>query len=258
MALRAEGVSLSLHGKTLLQATDFQLEAGTISAICGPNGAGKSSLLRLLSADIAPSSGRVSLNGRSLASWAPLARAQTLAVLPQHTALNFAFAVEEVVALGRTPHASGRRRDRQIVDAALRAMDSTHLRARCYTDLSGGEQQRVQLARVLAQLWEASPHGERHLLLDEPTASLDLAHQALVLEMVQDFAAQGVAVCLVVHDLNLAARCADRLLLMRDGAIVASGSPLEVLSEATLQAVFDVEVQVLTHPQRAVPLVVQL
>ena len=257
MALRAEGVSLSIHHKRLLQSTDFCLEGGEIVAICGPNGAGKSSLLRLLSADIHASGGRVSLNDRPLASWAARARAQTLGVLSQQTHLNFAFSVEEVVTLGRTPHASGRLRDQQIVTAALRAVASDHLRVRCYTDLSGGEQQRVQLARVLAQLWEPSPHGERFLLLDEPTASLDLAHQALVLDVVKDFAAQGVGVCLVVHDLNLAARCADRLLLLREGDIVAAGSPVEVLTEATLQAVFDVKVQVLTHPQRAVPLVVQ-
>ncbi|MBL4780801.1 MAG: heme ABC transporter ATP-binding protein [Porticoccaceae bacterium] len=257
MALRAEGVSLSIHHKTLLQTTDFQLDGGEIVAICGPNGAGKSSLLRLLSGDVKPGTGRVSLNARSLASWAPRQRAQTLGVLPQHTNLSFAFAVEEVVALGRTPHASGRRRDQQIVDAALQAVASTHLRSRCYTDLSGGEQQRVQLARVLAQLWEPSPHGERFLLLDEPTASLDLAHQALVLDVVKEFAAQGVGICLVVHDLNLAARCADRLLLLREGGIAAAGSPVEVLTETTLQAVFDVQVQVFTHPQHTVPLVVQ-
>ena len=256
MALCAEGASLSIHHKTLLQATDLQLAAGEISAICGPNGAGKTSLLRVLSGDASPSTGLVSLNKQPLANWAATDRAQTLAVLPQHSSLEFAFAVEDVVALGRTPHNSGYRHDRQIVSAALTAVDGEQLRQRNYIALSGGEQQRVQFARVLAQLWEPSPHGERHLLLDEPTASLDLAHQALLLAVLKDFAAQGVGICVVVHDLNLAARMADRLLIMQDGAIVASGSPAEVLQTELIARVFGVQVEVIAHSKHETPLVV--
>ncbi len=257
MTLQTAAASLKAGEKTLLQATDLHLQGGEISAICGPNGAGKTSLLRVLSADAGPTEGQVHLNGRPLHAWDARLRAQTLAVLPQHSTLNFAFAVEDVVALGRTPHTSGYQRDKAIVGAALAAVDSTHLQGRRYTDLSGGEKQRVHLARVLAQIWEPSAQGDRHLLLDEPTASLDLAHQALLLEVVKRFAAEGVGVCLVVHDLNFAARCADRLLLMREGAIVASGSAQEVLTVATVEAVFDVEVQIMAHPQHGTPLVIQ-
>lgn len=257
MSLSTVAAALSVGNSVLLQPTNLTLKGGEITAICGPNGAGKTSLLRLLSADARPSSGGVSLNGRELSRWRVKERAQILAVLPQHSRLNFAFAVEDVVALGRSPHASGRQRDQQIVDAALAAVDSGHLRGRCYTDLSGGEQQRVHLARVLAQIWQPSVHGERHLILDEPTASLDLAHQALLLEVVKRFAVEGVAVCLVVHDLNLAARCADRLLLMRAGAVVASGTPSEVLTVEAVRAVFDVDAQLIAHPQSGVPLVLQ-
>ncbi|MBQ0719859.1 MAG: heme ABC transporter ATP-binding protein [Gammaproteobacteria bacterium] len=257
MSLNTAAATLRVGKSVLLQPTSLTLKGGEITAICGPNGAGKTSLLRLLSADVRPSSGGVSLNGRELSQWRAQDRAQTLAVLPQHSSLNFAFAVEDVVALGRSPHASGRQRDQQIVSAALAAVDSGHLRGRCYTDLSGGEQQRVHLARVLAQIWQPSAHGERYLLLDEPTASLDLAHQALLLDVVKGFAAEGVGVCLVVHDLNLAARCADRLLLMRAGEVVASGPPAEVLTVAAVKAVFDVDVQLLAHPQSGAPLVIQ-
>jgi len=256
MALHAEGASLSIHHKMLLQVTDLQLVAGEITAICGPNGAGKTSLLRVLTGDASPSTGQVSLNSQPLANWAATDRAQTLAVLPQHSSLEFAFAVEDVVALGRTPHNTGYRHDRQIVSAALAAVDGEQLQQRNYIELSGGEQQRVQLARVLAQLWEPSPHGERHLLLDEPTASLDLAHQALLLEVLKGFAAQGVGICVVVHDLNLAARLADCMLIMQDGKIVASGAPAEVLQTELIGRVFGVQVELLAHPQHETPLVV--
>ncbi len=257
MALTTAAATLSVGKTMLLQPTDLTLKDGEITVICGPNGAGKTSLLRVLSADVRPTAGQVNFNGCPLAQWDARARAQSLAVLPQHSSLDFAFAVEDVVALGRTPHKSGYKRDKEIVGAALNAVDSAHLQTRTYTDLSGGEKQRVHLARVLAQVWEPSAYGDRHLILDEPSASLDLAHQALLLDVVKRFAAEGVGVCLVVHDLNLAARCADRLLLMRDGAIVASGVPAEVLTEAAVKAVFDVEVQLITHPQSGAPLVIQ-
>ncbi len=256
MALCAEGASLTIQHKTLLQATDVQLVAGEITAICGPNGAGKTSLLRVLAGDASLSSGRVCLNDQPLAHWVATDRAQTLAVLPQHSSLEFAFAVEDVVALGRTPHNSGYQYDRQVVSAALAAIDGEQLRQRNYMALSGGEQQRVQLARVLAQLWEPSPHGERHLLLDEPTASLDLAHQVLLLNVLKNFAAQGVGICVVVHDLNLAARMADRLLIMQNGSIVASGSPAEVLQAELIAHVFGVHVELVAHPKHEIPLVV--
>ena len=256
MALCAEGASLTIQHKTLLQATDVQLVAGEITAICGPNGAGKTSLLRVLAGDASLSSGRVCLNDQSLAHWAATDRAQTLAVLPQHSSLEFAFAVEDVVALGRTPHNSGSQHDSQVVSAALAAIDGEQLRQRNYMALSGGEQQRVQLARVLAQLWEPSPHGERHLLLDEPTASLDLAHQVLLLNVLKNFAAQGVGICVVVHDLNLAARMADRLLIMQNGSIVASGSPAEVLQAELIAHVFGVHVELVAHPKHEIPLVI--
>ncbi|OUS17804.1 heme ABC transporter ATP-binding protein [Gammaproteobacteria bacterium 50_400_T64] len=255
MSLRAEGASLSIHHKALLQATDLELVAGEITVICGPNGAGKTSLLRVLTGDASPSTGQVSLNGQTLQSWPAGQRAQTLAVLPQHSSLEFAFAVQDVVALGRTPHSSGYQNDLRIVSSALASVDGEHLLRRNYTELSGGEQQRVQLARVLAQLWEPSSHGDRHLLLDEPTASLDLAHQAVLLAALQDFAAQGVGICVVVHDLNLAARMADRILLMQDGAVVASGSPVQVLQVELIERVFGVQVELLAHPKRDTPLV---
>jgi iron complex transport system ATP-binding protein len=177
-----------------------------------------------------------------------------LAVLAQSSTLDFAFRVEDVVAMGRLPHASGRELDGQIVTAALAAADVTYLSGRNYLTLSGGERQRVHLARVLAQLW---PGGAGQvLLLDEPTSMLDPLHQHSTLQAVRDFAQRGAAVLVIVHDLNLAARYCDRLLLLADGRPYAVGTPDEVLQPATLNAVFGLQVLVQRHPERNHPLIV--
>lgn len=198
----------------------------------GPNGAGKSSLLGALSGELSAHQGRVLLDQRELAQWEGMQRAQRLAVLPQASSLDFAFRVEEVVGLGRLPHQTGRIRDAQIVSAALAAADVGHLRDRSYLALSGGERQRVHLARVLAQLWPGQ-EGQS-LLLDEPTSALDPLHQHVTLQAIRAFAEQGVAVLVILHDLNLAARYCDRVLLLEgarsfsgDTGVRAAGRTLE-------------------------------
>ncbi|EXF43529.1 hemin importer ATP-binding subunit [Pseudomonas sp. BAY1663] len=156
--------------------------------------------------------------------------------------------------MGRLPHCSGRAADARIVEAALATADALHLAARSYLTLSGGERQRVHLARVLAQLW---PGAEGQvLLLDEPTSMLDPAHQHSILQAARRFAAQGAAVLVVLHDLNLAARYCDRLLLLAEGSAQASGTPQEVLRAEPLRAVFGLEVLVQRHPERGHPLII--
>ncbi|NND69133.1 MAG: ATP-binding cassette domain-containing protein, partial [Halioglobus sp.] len=166
------------------------------------------------------------------------------------------FTAREVVMLGRIPHDTGAHRDREIVSEALAAVDATYFAEREYTYLSGGERQRVHLARVLAQIWETAGAEERYLILDEPTASFDLAHQELTLEIVRQLAARGTGVLMVLHDLNLAARCADHLLLLQCGGIAASGSAAEVLTRDTLKSVFQVDAHIGTHPVAGTPLVI--
>lgn len=256
MALRARQVSLSLSGVNLLEGIDLSVEAGKVTAVLGPNGAGKTSLLRVLSGELAPRAGAVTLGERPVAGWSSVDRARQLAVLPQHSLLEFPFFAEEVVMLGRTPHDTGREHDVVIVREALAAVDCSYLARRVYTHLSGGEKQRVQLARVLAQVWEPVTAGHRFLVLDEPTSSLDLAHQRLTLKIVRALADRGVGILIVLHDLNLAARCADELVLLQCGRVAFSGPPGEVLTVANIQQVFDVEASIGTHPVDGSPLVI--
>jgi iron complex transport system ATP-binding protein len=256
MSLVADDISLHLAGFDLLRDIDLTVVPGQVTAVVGPNGAGKTSLLRVLAGDLAASHGRVLLNGNPLSSWDMEARARMLAVLPQHAPLEFPFTAREVVSLGRTPHRTGRVRDSEIVTEALELADARYLDKRFYTQMSGGEKQRVQLARVLAQIWEPVDTGERILVLDEPTASFDLSHQQLTLAIVRRFADNGVGVLLVVHDLNLAARCADTLVVLSCGRIAAQGRPDDVLHEALIEQVFGVSCVVQRHPADGTPLVI--
>lgn len=252
--LRVEQLEVRRGQGVVLSGIDLQLHPGEVLGVLGPNGAGKSTLLAAMTGELPASAGQVTLDQRALDDWAGPERARRLAVLPQSSSLNFAFRVEEVVAMGRLPHDSGRVRDAQIVQQALQAADAVHLAGRSYLALSGGERQRVHLARVLAQLW---PGGEGQvLLLDEPTSMLDPLHQHTCLQAVRHLAESGAAVLVILHDLNLAARYCDRLLLLEQGRAHALGTPAEVLRAEPLQAVFGLEVLVQTHPERGHPLIV--
>ncbi|MGR8918688.1 MAG: heme ABC transporter ATP-binding protein [Gammaproteobacteria bacterium] len=246
MALAARGLTLDLAGQRVLDAVDLAIEPGRVTAILGPNGAGKSSLLRLLCGDWQAGHGSVELDGRPLAAEPAARRARRLAVLPQQPTLGFAFTGREVVMLGRTPHATGRRRDLDIARAALASVGAQDLADRYYTELSGGEKQRIQLARVLAQIWEPLD-APRYLLLDEPTAAFDLAHQRVTRDALRALAGDGVGVAVVMHDLNLAARVGDVMTLMRAGRVVASGPPVTMMDTGLIREVFDVEVTLSRH-----------
>lgn len=252
--LRAEGLTLRRGPCEVLGGVDLELRPGELFGVLGPNGAGKSTLLAALGGELAPASGRVLLHGRELAAWPGIERARHLAVLPQSATLSFAFSVEEVVVMGRLPHATGLQRDAEVVSAVLAAADIVHLRGRSYLALSGGERQRVQLARVLAQLWPGA--AGQVLLLDEPTAMLDPLHQHAILQAVRALAGRGVAVLAILHDLNLAARYCDRLLLLERGRVRALGTPEQVLQAAPLKAVFGLDVLVRRHPERDHPLII--
>ena len=252
--LRADNLSVRRGPCTVLAGIDLQLHDGEVLGVLGPNGAGKSTLLAALSGDLPAAQGQVSLDQRPLADWSGPARAQRLAVLAQSSSLAFAFSVEQVVGMGRLPHSSGQQEDLRIVAAALQAADAQHLSGRNYLALSGGERQRVHLARVLAQVW---PGGAGQiLLLDEPTSMLDPLHQHTILQAVRDFAGRGAAVLVILHDLNLAARYCDRVLLLQEGRPYLLGSPAEVLAPAPLRAVFGLDVLVQAHPERDHPLII--
>ncbi|MFW9082578.1 heme ABC transporter ATP-binding protein [Pseudomonas sp. P2757] len=252
--LSAQNLHIRRGRKTVLADVSLQLEPGEVLGVLGPNGAGKSTLLGALCGELAASDGEVLLDGKALSHWSGPRRAQRLAVLPQVSTLDFAFRVEEVVGMGRLPYQSGRVRDDEIIAAAFDAADAAHLSGRSYLALSGGERQRVHLARVLAQLWPGQV-GQT-LLLDEPTSMLDPLHQHTTLQAVREFADRGAAVLVILHDLNLAARYCDRLLLLQDGRPVALDTPQVVLRPEPLQAVFGLEVLVQPHPERGHPLII--
>ncbi|WP_434605733.1 heme ABC transporter ATP-binding protein [Pseudomonas sp. R1-7] len=252
--LRAQNLHIRRGHKTVLADIDLQLNPGEVLGVLGPNGAGKSTLLAGLCGEMRPAQGEVWLDDRPLAQWNGSERARRLAVLPQVSTLDFAFRVEEVVGMGRLPHQSGRIRDGQIVELALQAADAAHLQGRNYLSLSGGERQRVHLARVLAQLWPGE--AGQILLLDEPTSMLDPLHQHTILQAVREFACRGAAVLVILHDLNLAARYCDRLLLLASGRPVALDTPRQVLRPEPLKAVFGLDVLVQSHPERGHPLII--
>jgi iron complex transport system ATP-binding protein len=252
--LRTQNLQIRRGRKIVLTDITLELKPGEVLGVLGPNGAGKSTLLGALCGELRAHQGSVWLDERELSDWTGTSRAQRLAVLPQVSTLDFAFRVEEVVGMGRLPHQSGRLRDDEIVAAALHAADAGHLSGRSYLALSGGERQRVHLARVLAQLWPGE--AGQTLLLDEPTSMLDPLHQHTTLQAVREFANRGAAVLVILHDLNLAARYCDRLLLLEGGRPVALDTPEQVLRPEPLKAVFGLEVLVQQHPERGHPLII--
>ncbi|TWD43858.1 heme ABC transporter ATP-binding protein [Pseudomonas sp. SJZ131] len=252
--LRTENLMIRRGSKTVLSGITLELKPGEVLGVLGPNGAGKSTLLGALCGELQAAEGQVWLDKRELRHCSGVERAQQLAVLPQVSTLDFGFRVEEVVGMGRLPYQSGRVRDAEIVAAALGAADAGHLSGRSYLALSGGERQRVHLARVLAQLWPGE--AGQTLLLDEPTSMLDPLHQHTTLQAVREFADRGAAVLVILHDLNLAARYCDRVLLLEGGRPVALDTPEQVLQPQLLKAVFGLEVLVQPHPERGHPLII--
>jgi iron complex transport system ATP-binding protein len=241
--VEAKSVGFRVDGTELVRNASLSLFGGEFTVIVGPNGAGKSTLLKLLTGELRSQGGSISYGPDSVAQIPAWRLACQRAVMAQAARLAFPFTAYEVVRLG--VDGVGRAKDRQslhqMVAHALASADVTHLAARSYQTLSGGEQQRVQFARVLGQLNAGrSIAGQQVLFLDEPIASLDLCHQFDLLDTARTQADSGVAVLAVLHDLNLAITYADRLIVMKEGMIVAQGAPADVVSDTLLKEVFDV------------------
>ncbi len=254
--LQVSNLCVIKAGRKLLDHVSLAMKAGEITAIIGPNGAGKTTLLRAISQDMPMASGSIVFAGQPMSAFSAAARARQLAVLSQHNMLGFAFTAAEVVALSRTPHDTGVNIDDDICREAMASLDVSHLAERLYPSLSGGEQQRVQLARVMAQIWRAEGAGARLLLLDEPVSSLDMGHQHQLMQAVRAFADTGVMVVMVVHDITLAASYSDNVLALKTGKIVAQGPPDDVLSESLISDLFDTRVSIIPHPVTGKPVVV--
>lgn len=250
VAAEAAGIDVHLGGQRILHGVSVLARTGEVLALLGPNGAGKSTLLAALAGDVTPSEGRVLVHGRPLPSYRPRELAVRRAVLPQQVLLSFPFTVAEVVEMGRAPWAGtpAAAQDEEAVAEAMRETEVTEFAERRFPSLSGGERARVALARVLAQ-------RAGLLLLDEPTAALDLRHQEAVLRIACRRAEAGDAVVVVLHDLGLAAAYADRVALLAGGELAATGAPAEVLTGELLTTVYRHEVEVLAHPRTGAPLV---
>lgn len=250
VVLAARGLGRSYGSRTVLDDVSIDVRTGEVLALVGPNGAGKSTLLSILTGDSTPDRGEVTVLGRPLADWSPAELALRRAVLPQNFAVSFPFDVVDVVHMGRAPWAAvdEAEDDDRVVVEAMAATEVTALADRKFPSLSGGEKARVMLARVLAQQTQV-------VLLDEPTAALDIRHQESVLRIARERAARGDAVVVVLHDLALAAAYADRVAVLSEGRIAAYGPPAEVFTAKLLSDVYSYEVEIVSHPRTGVPLV---
>lgn len=242
----------------LLSDVSLTFSAGTMVCITGPNGAGKSTLLKIAAGALTPTEGHVSFLGSALARLSGPARARHRAVVSQRQEIAFGFTSLEAVLLGRHPHhaTADRKHDLSIARAALDRVDAMHLAQRDVTTLSGGEHQRVEIARALAQLDSQVSPEQTVLFLDEPTSNLDLAHQHGVLELARAASREGRLVVTVMHDLNLAAQYADRIVMLNKGKVAADGTPRDVLRSELIWDVFGLRVLILPHPELDCPLVV--
>ena len=260
-AFDVRDVSFRYNGaaRDAVARASLRIDAGDFIALLGPNGSGKSTMLRLLLGALRPHAGAVHYRGRDVQDWPRAELAREIGVVTQGEEFAFALSVRELVAMGRYPHLgawrSERTEDRAAIERALQRCRVAELAERSVLELSGGERQRTRLARALAQ-------EPRTLVLDEPTAALDIAHEMTLFELLARFATEGVTIVVVTHNLNLAARYARRLVLLDSGRISATGSPSEVLTKANIEAVYHWPVQVAPHqadgPDHGLPQIVPL
>ncbi len=245
--------------KPLLRGVNLQVRSGEVHALLGPNGAGKSTLLKVMSGDLKPSSGKITMCGKALESIGLNDRARMRAVMPQHADADFPFTVLEVVSLGRTPYSNGRIGEREVELAyqALEHVEALDLVRRRYSELSGGERQRINLARALVQVLTDDDERERFLLLDEPTASFDLIRQQTLMLLLRKPVFRKLGVFIIMHDVNLAARFADRItVLYENGYVAASGAPWDIITGSLIFDAFKVDARVQAHPEADCPLVI--
>jgi len=245
--LVADQLTFQIGTKTLVQDISFKLSPGQLLVILGANGAGKSTLFHMLSGDKKPSNGKVTLNGKDLKTYTIQEIALMRAVVNQQNTMNMAFTAHEIVLMGRYPHSlkSSAVRDTEIAFKVMDLTGITYLSHRSYLSLSGGEQQRVQLSRVLAQIWDVE---NALLLMDEPVSNLDILYQQQTLAIAKKLAERGVMVLAILHDINLASQYADRIIMLKEGRKCYDGPPAHVLLSANIDDVFNIQADIFTNP----------
>jgi iron complex transport system ATP-binding protein len=253
--IKVKALSYKAGGKKLLDNLSFDAGKGELLAILGANGAGKSTLMKLLCREIKPFSGQITINGKELDNYRLEDLAKTRAVLSQHNTISISFQVNELVLMGRYPHFQQKptATDFKIVQQVMEETGITDLASRDYNTLSGGEQQRVQLARVIAQIYD-SPNA--CLFLDEPTNGLDLQYQQQIMVLARSLADRGYCVICILHDINFASRFADRIMMLKNGKKVAEGFPVEVINCENIQETFSIKVKLMECEGYTCPLVV--
>ncbi|WP_421872198.1 heme ABC transporter ATP-binding protein [Pararhizobium sp.] len=254
--IKAGNLSVRLSGTQVLHGVSIEAAAGQLTAIVGPNGSGKTTSLKAIAGELSYD-GSVRINGHDIATLKPWELALKRAVLPQSTVISFPFTVREIVRMGLSVGAKADAADTdRIARDALEAVDLSGFAGRFYQELSGGEQQRVQLARALCQIWEPVQHGEpAFLLLDEPVSSLDIRHQLTIMRLARNFCQRGGGVIAIMHDLNLTAMFADQMVMMKAGCVKAAGHPREVMTDEVMEAVFGCAMRVNATPAGNIPFV---
>jgi iron complex transport system ATP-binding protein len=243
MSLTAQHISYQIKRKNILSDCSVSIKPGVFTAVVGPNGAGKTSLLKILSHETSQYKGKVELNGETVSKIKNRQLSQLRAVLPQHTVVSFPFTVEQVIQVGRYPHLTTQQVNEEIIGEVMKLTNLAHFKGRVYQTLSGGEQQRVQMARVMAQIWDDADHP-RYLLLDEPTSSLDLAHQHALLGLAFSLCSRSIGIFAILHDLNLAAQYADEVLFLKEGQTIAQGKVLDVMTKEIVEETYSHPVKV--------------
>ncbi len=252
--LETRALTVAFDGVVLVDQVSMQARAGAVTAILGANGAGKSTLFHAIAGSVIPTAGAALMFDRPVRDWRAGEAARVRAVLAQNPSLGFDFLVREAVALGRIPHETDDAANRRIADAALAAVGLAHFAQRRYLSLSGGEKQRVHLARALAQIWD-QPNPRRCLMLDEPTVNLDFTQKRAILDVARNLAREGATVLVVLHELNLAAQFADHLVLLKRGRVVAQGDAHAVLVREHIEHAYDGSARILPDPQTGLPIV---
>lgn len=253
--LRVDAVTYQVKTHTLVKDISFTVRPGEVLALLGANGAGKSTLISMLCGERTPGSGHISFFGKPLAAYSSEELACKRATLSQHNVVNMAFPVADIVMMGRYPHFRNRPtgHDLEVVNEAMAICGVAHLKERTYLSLSGGEQQRVQLARILSQIWDSAG---ALLILDEPIAAMDAFYQQQTLAIVKAFARKGFMVVAALHEINLAAQYADRILMMKNGRRWRDGTPSEVLTPLNIYSVFSIETEVVINPRTLNPYII--
>ncbi|GAD88594.1 putative hemin ABC transporter ATP-binding protein [Vibrio halioticoli NBRC 102217] len=250
--VKCSDISVNIGKKSILDKVNIEFHSHEFTVLLGPNGTGKSTLLKTLSNEM-PYSGEHLIMGKPLCDWDKKVLAKQFGILPQSSSLTFNFTAQEVVELGGLTLSGGQKNITRVAKTKMEETGILHLAQRLYPSLSGGEKQRVHLARVLTQL-DSIEHS-KILFLDEPTSALDLSHQHNTLQLTQQQAKQGACVVAVLHDLNLAAQYADRIVVLNQGNIVADGTPWEVLTSETIKEVYSWQTQVMPHPTQQHPVI---